>query len=576
MRHLGYLWLLLPLLLPVAARGQNVSVSSAQGQDIGTFLNQHLVGNGVYIFNPKFNNVSGNINSPQIGTFLSNGYTMLQMDTGVVLTTGHVDVVPGPNNNNQASHQVSTSYVDGQMASWTGSSITGCGTIDFDFVSVSPYVSVNYVFGSEEYPEYVCSEYNDVFAFLVNPVSNSSQKFNAAIIPHSVSTAHPNGIEVTVNSVNQGMAGGSGGGGGTGCYYTYTDFYVMNHAAGASGSCNNQPGVQYDGFTQKLSANATLTPCEPYHMHISVCNAGSDQNYDSGVFLEEGSFNSPSADVDLSLRYADTVERSRTATQPLSLAGTYYTYGHVTATFGGDAVVGSDYTLTTDSNRTIDAEHNTFYIDEGEHWLSISPTDTADLSSPKSVEIYLATSLCANYPALKTYDTLRYVLREDDVVRLYRDTLVAYDTCHEVGVRVEIGEPTVFHWMPEDGIDFPRQQYSTALITESRLYRVAAADERGHTDTASIYVEVRPRTAVETVEAVAEPRVYPNPTDGLLTVEAVGMRSVELYNADGVVVYRRNAAGERLTIDTRGMAAGVYMLRVAMGKTTWSEKVVVK
>lgn len=576
MGYFKYILTLLALLLPAVARGQNISVSSAQGQNIQTFLEQHLQGHGVHISNAKFNNVSGNINSPQVGTFLSNGYAGLLMDTGVVLTTGHVDVAPGPNDSGNKSHQISTTYHDSQLGTWSGFSVTGCGTIDFDFVSISPYVSVNYVFGSEEYPEYVCSSYNDVFAFLItgpSPATNQNTTWNAAIIPHTVSTAHPQGIEVTVNAVNKGSAGANGGSG-SNCYYNYTEFYVANHTA--NGDPNNAPGVQYDGYTQKLSANATLLPCTQYHMHISVCNAGTDEAYDSGVFLEEKSFNSPSADVDLSLRYADTVERSRSATQPLSLAGTYYHYGHVTATFGGDAVVGVDYTLVTDSNRTIDQTHNTFYIDEDEHWLKIQPTDTADLTTPKTVEIYLATSLCANAPDLKTYDTLRYVLREDDIVSLVSDTIVAYDTCFQVGVEVAIGEPVTFRWNPEDDIDFPHQQYSTARITESRRYQVTATDARGHTGTADIYVDVRSSTSAEGPEAVLPPRVYPNPTSGLLHVEAEGMRSVEMYNLDGVSVYGCRLNGDRVMIDTRSLPAGIYALRVATAKNTWVEKVIVR
>ena len=69
---------------------QNITVSSAQGQDINTFVQANLVGNGVQVFNVKFNNNTGNIATPQIGTFNANGYTLLRMTEGVLMTTGNI------------------------------------------------------------------------------------------------------------------------------------------------------------------------------------------------------------------------------------------------------------------------------------------------------------------------------------------------------------------------------------------------------------------------------------------------------------------------------------------------------
>ena len=553
MKNFKWYLSLLPLLLPLAAGAQNISVTSAVGQNIADFVEAQLQGSGVYITNVKFNNQAGNVsaNYPQIGTFRSNGYPKLQMDSGVVMTTSHVSYASP----SSTGGTLGADYQDNIMATWGGSTrvVHDCAVLDFDFVSISPYVTLNYCFGSEEYPSYTCSDYNDIFGFIVEgPYPSTTQK-NVAIIPHSVSSANPNGIPVTINSVNSGTCSPNytGFANSPGVYLIYSDFFVSNP---------NSSGVSYDGFTQKLSANATLTPCERYHMHISICDV-SDGSLDSGVFLEKGSFNSPSADVDLSHRYADTIERSRPMVMPLTLAGTDYTEGRVTVSFGGDAVVGRDYTVVTDSNRTLDQEHRTFNIDDQNHWLTIRCTDTADLSNPKSVEIYLATSLCPLYPALQTYDTLRYLLAEDDVVRLRHDTIVAYDTCREVGVEVAIGNPVTFHWMPEDGIDFPRQQYSTALITSSRTYRVAAADTRGHTDTTTIYIDVRPRSAIDYPSPAAGLRVWPNPVDGLLNVEAEGISLLEVFDVTGRCVLVRHGDAECRTLDISTLPAGLYTLR---------------
>lgn len=565
------------MLVPLATVAQNISVSSAVGQNIATFINSNLVGGGVYVWNIKFQNATGNVSSPQIGTFLSNGYDQLQMDSGVVMTTGNVSVAVGPNNEGGKSNAVASAYNDTQLGLWTGFSVTSCATLDFDFVSVSPFVTVNYCFGSEEYPEYVCSSFNDVFAFLVtgpDPETGESTTWNAAIIPHTVTASNPNGIEVTINAVNQGSVGSNGNITQAGCYTIYSDFYVSNHTT--SGSPNNAQGVQYDGFTQKLSANATLVPCAQYHMHISVCNV-SDNAYDSGVFLEKKSFNSPSADVNLSHRYADTIERSTGVTLPLTLAGSNYEVGHVTVGFGGDAVVDEDYTVVTDSGNVINYINSTFNLDQAPHGLTIKGTPTADLTEPKLIELYLNTSLCESHPSLKTYDTIRYILSEDDVVRLRHDTIVAYDVCTEVGVEVAVGRPPfTFHWEPETDIDFPYQQYSSAHITESRNYTVSVADTRGHTDTTDIYVEIRPANAIDGQPGEASLEVYPNPTEGELNIEADGITMVEVFDTQGHRVFYRRCNEDCRALNISPLAAGLYTVRVVTVAGVKTEKVVVR
>lgn len=570
-------WVLLcAVLVPWMTEAQNISVQAATGQSPATFVSEQLQGSGVYIWNVKYNNSTSNINAPMIGTFQSNGYQMLQMDSGVVMTTGNVSVAPGPNNYGMTSESVSSGYYeDTQLNQYlaSGQSVTYCSTLDFDFVSISPFVTLNYCFGSEEYPNYVWTSFNDIFAFLVTGPYPSTTMKNIAIVPHTVTTANPNGIAVAINTVN-GKTGTENPSAG---WYHYNEFFVQNYISESNWqSGNGAQGVQYNGFTQKLSANATLVPCAQYHMHISICNVN-DGAYDSGVFLEKKSFNSPSADVDLSHRYADTIERSQSAQLPLTLAGTDYNYGKVTVTYSGDAVIGEDYTIVTDSNRTLDMEHRIFYVDNLAHWLRFKPTATADLHSPKHIELFLSTSLCEDHPELKTYDTIRYILVEDDILRMYDTTIVAYDTCHEVGVEARIGTPTTFLWIPEDGIDFPHQQYSTATITESSQYRVAVADAKGHVDTADVTIEVRPRNAIEQLtEPAYDIQVYPNPADDELNIAADGITVVEVFNAAGVCVFSRRCNDDCRTLNISPLPAGMYTVRITTNLGTKTEKVLVR
>ncbi|MBR2959279.1 MAG: T9SS type A sorting domain-containing protein [Bacteroidales bacterium] len=555
-------------LCPMVLPAQNISVSAATGQNIGTFVQNNLIGDGVYVFNVKFNNNTGNIATPQIGTFNSNGYVQLFMDEGVLMTTGNVSVAPGPNNGGSASQSVANYYSDSQLSSIASGSINGCATLDFDFVSISPFVTVNYCFGSEEYPEYVCSSFNDVFAFFVtgpNPTTGQTVTRNAAIIPHSASTANPNGVAVAINSVNSGSAG-SNGGGGSGCIYTYTQYYVSN---------TWNTGVQYDGFTRKLAASTVVTPCAQYHMHISICNVG-DNAYDSGVFLEKRSFNSPSAQVNLSNGEADTVMHSHPHTVPLTVSGSDYNYGMAHVTFGGEARCGVDYWCITATGDTLSPSGDSLLIVSPTQGLTVVGRPGVVFSHPKTAEVYLQTSLCQNFPELLTFDTLRFVFIEDDIVAL-RDTIIeAVDTCKMVGVEVAYAtRPLSFQWIPEDGIDHPRQQYSTALITENAEYSVIATDDVGNADTARVQVVVTPN-AIDNAEPMPQLAVYPNPADEVLHIEADGLQRVRILSADGRCLIEAPCI-DAVTIDASGLEAGVYTISATTlrGMTT-SRVVVVK
>ena len=184
------------LCLAASVCAQNVTVTNALGQMPATFINNNLLGGGVYIFNAKYNNTTSPINYQNIGTFQANGFGGLMMDHGIIMTTGNISVAPGPNSQTGASSAIDGYYSDPEMAPIATASVTSCATLDFDFVCLSSYVSFNYTFASEEYPEYVCSNFNDVFAFFLtgpDPETGEEVTRNIAIIPGTVTDSTPDG-----------------------------------------------------------------------------------------------------------------------------------------------------------------------------------------------------------------------------------------------------------------------------------------------------------------------------------------------------------------------------------------------
>ncbi len=283
---------------------------------------ESLIGSGITVFNVQAKGAYG---------LFSNGASSINIEDGVIIATGDINNAIGPNLNNSMSGSTGSGG-DNDLAGLIGepaSNLNDAAVIEFDFIPQEDEISVKYVFGSDEYPEYVCSSFNDAFAFIVSgPGINGS--VNIAQIPGS-------GIPVSINNVNDNT--------GT-CSEPGNEIYFVENYAG-TGAYN----VQYDGFTVPLEAKLSITPCETYHIKLVVADVG-DGAYDSGVFLEKGSFTSGNVNVtsvSFSERFEYAIEgcnnnafiftRDENLELPLS----------VKLEIGGSATNGIDYTTIADS-----------------------------------------------------------------------------------------------------------------------------------------------------------------------------------------------------------------------------------
>ena len=235
-----------------------------------------LVGSGITVSNVTFSGTN-----TQRGTFINGSTTNLGIDEGVVLGSGGILSIPQPAGN-QASISCGSSG-DPDLNSLAGQVTFDGSILQFDFIPQSDSLSFRYVFGSEEYPEYVCSSFNDVFGFFISgpgingPYSNNA--INIARIPESMPP-----LPVAINSVNNGIVGQYGSS--ANCIsLAYSGLYVDNLGVGGT-------TIVYDGFTRTLTAIIVLQACEEYHIKLAIADAV-DRIYDSGVFLEANSFSSP-------------------------------------------------------------------------------------------------------------------------------------------------------------------------------------------------------------------------------------------------------------------------------------------
>eukprot|EP00879_Flechtneria_rotunda_P029890 GHRR01032354.1.p1 GENE.GHRR01032354.1~~GHRR01032354.1.p1 ORF type:complete len:300 (+),score=55.85 GHRR01032354.1:428-1327(+) len=150
-------------------------------------------------------------------------------------------------------------------------------TLTFDITpTVSGPVYFQYVFGSEEYPEYApkvggntTGSMNDIFAFFMRPSGGNFT--NIALLPSSNSTP------VSIASVN----------------IANHQYYVANHANGTTANPNLK--TELDGLTKLMNTSSYyVTANQLYNVKLGISDGG-DAAYDSVVWVKGGSltFSSP-------------------------------------------------------------------------------------------------------------------------------------------------------------------------------------------------------------------------------------------------------------------------------------------
>lgn len=233
-----------------------------------------LLGSGVTVSNVTFNGVL-NPATPQQGTgAFTTASSNLGLGAGVILSSGFAQNI-GQGATGFQSDNLVPNVSDPDLVAISGGTINNAAVLEFDFITTGDSIKFRYVFGSEEYPEFVCS-FNDAFGFFLSgpgisgPYTNGA--INIALLPDGVTP-------VTINNVNNGDNNNPND---PFCPAVNPQYYV-NNATGTT--------VVYDGFTVVLEAKRAVQCGETYHIKLAIGDA-LDQAYDSGVFLEAGSFTS--------------------------------------------------------------------------------------------------------------------------------------------------------------------------------------------------------------------------------------------------------------------------------------------
>lgn len=178
--------------------------------------------------------------------------TIFGIEAGIVLTSGNAQTF-GSNTNNVAGAPILKPLTTGLTRD--------ASVLTIRFTPEGNQIQFSYVFASSEYPDYVDSEYNDVFGFFVNGQ-------NRALIPGTTTS-------VAINNINCGDETGAG-------LRPFCNLFVDNRA-GNQGLPQNALG----GWTQVFNLTAEVNPGVENELILAVADV-TDTILDSAAFIAAG------------------------------------------------------------------------------------------------------------------------------------------------------------------------------------------------------------------------------------------------------------------------------------------------
>lgn len=220
---------------------------------------------------PDPDNVFGD-NPNGIGYF-NKGQSGFPLSEGIVMTTGDVTKVPGPDYRSMEQGSelwLGDTDIDAVMEGFLGAPpfqpSTNASVIEFDFVPSVPTINLDFMFASEEYGDYIqCFSY-DTFVILLTDADGNTQ--NIAVIPGTT-------IPISVFNI-------SGAGYPNVCPGYNIEWFGQYNVFGQQ----DNSATSFAGQTVVMTATANVAVNQPYHLKIAI--AETDMNLDSGVFIKAG------------------------------------------------------------------------------------------------------------------------------------------------------------------------------------------------------------------------------------------------------------------------------------------------
>ncbi|NLK52200.1 MAG: hypothetical protein GX295_07115 [Syntrophomonadaceae bacterium] len=218
-------------------------------------LVQQIMGEGVQIVNVRYTGTD-----VAAGSFTAADGNIIGFNEGVILSTGNIRYADGPNAEGNMTHVNDLAGDEHLNLLVPGYETNDATILEFDFIPSENTLSFDYVFSSDEYNEYVGTEFNDVFGFFLNGK-------NIALIPNT-------DFPVAINNINNDL---------------HNQYYRDNEFGG-------QIMTEMDGLTTVLTVTAPVKVGQMNTIRMAIADAG-DYIFDSNVFIKGASFMSVESGV---------------------------------------------------------------------------------------------------------------------------------------------------------------------------------------------------------------------------------------------------------------------------------------
>jgi len=254
------------------AQPMQVTSGATQPFTPANLISNVFLGDGVEVLSIVYNG------KPTSVGYFTNGTQAVGLTRGIVMTTGLAETnnpAAGPFGCDQVGTVFASNNVSGllpttdpDLSPVASGPLFDVTSYTIRFIPTADTLRFRYCFASEEYPEFACSEYNDLFGFFISgpnyPVPTNIARIPGTALPVAINNIHPN--NTTPDRP---------------CPPKNEQYYVNNL------NSNKQP--TYDGLTRVFTAEAVVVPCDTYVIRLVIADVG-DPVYDSGVFLEAKSF----------------------------------------------------------------------------------------------------------------------------------------------------------------------------------------------------------------------------------------------------------------------------------------------
>ncbi|MCB0635848.1 MAG: choice-of-anchor L domain-containing protein, partial [Lewinella sp.] len=403
------------------------------------------------------------------GTFQAGDNTDLGLERGLLLTTGDLNWAVGPNLDEGGGNGNANRGQPGDPDLDVLSNLFGNGTtsndaciLELDVVAATDELTFEYIFGSDEYTEFVGTNFNDIFAFLISGPGIVGEaaignQLNIATLPN------PENTFVQINSVNNEMN------------WQYFRSNELGQSLGYDGLTSDYLGVK-----KSLTARAEVIPCSTYHLKLAIADRG-DFSWDSGVFISELRGGAPNITISFNSGIDYLIEDC--TDEPDDLVISLNSPLEDTTTYNvvveGSATLGVDYLLDLPDQVTFLPGQTNF---------SFPITVLSDMDNNEGIET-IRISLTNDFGCGSvTYTTLDVELH--DVLNV--EINAGQDTtrlCVGGSVGLTAEGAAQYFWTPVNIFDNPSAGAPVVTPTESGWVSVVG-NVLDCTDTDSIYLEI--------------------------------------------------------------------------------------